>query len=218
VHVKQFTFADRLVKPINQTNMSTLSESEQKILDAAKKVFETYGYFGARMQQIADEAGISKASLHYYFRSKEKLFDHIFDETMAEFMPLVSVWEDDSEEWEEKLRTFITTFFSFLKTKSMLFIIREINRNPNVLIERDKKSKGKNNRFLAYFDKLQKAGKIKDIDARLIFILMHSLCAYPIMNNVFFKLKTNTNDKEYEVLMNQYTDFVANFLIHGIKK
>ena len=77
--------------------MSNLTEPEQKILDAAKKVFETQGYTGARMQQIADEAGISKASLHYYFRSKENLFERIFDETMSDFMELVSTWNDDSE-------------------------------------------------------------------------------------------------------------------------
>ena len=48
--------------------------TEEKILTAAKKVFLTRGMDGARMQDIADEAGINKALLHYYFRSKEKLF------------------------------------------------------------------------------------------------------------------------------------------------
>ena len=47
--------------------------TEEKILAAAKKVFMTRGMAGARMQDIADEAGINKALLHYYFRSKDKL-------------------------------------------------------------------------------------------------------------------------------------------------
>ena len=93
--------------------MSELTEPEKKILDAAKKVFELHGYAGARMQQIADEAEISKASLHYYFRSKENLFERIFDETMSDFMELVSTWNDDSEHWEDKLRRFICEFFVF---------------------------------------------------------------------------------------------------------
>ena len=79
--------------------------SEQKILDAAKRVFENYGYTGARMQQIADEAGISKASLHYYFRSKENLFDRIFEETISAFLPITMTWDDESTEWEEKMRS-----------------------------------------------------------------------------------------------------------------
>ncbi|PLW96253.1 MAG: hypothetical protein C0591_09195 [Marinilabiliales bacterium] len=53
--------------------------TEDKIVEAAKKVFIQKGMDGARMQQIADEAGINKALLHYYFRTKNKLFEKIFD-------------------------------------------------------------------------------------------------------------------------------------------
>ena len=49
-------------------------KTEEKILEAAKKVFHRKGYEGSRMQEIADEADINKALLHYYFRIKEKLF------------------------------------------------------------------------------------------------------------------------------------------------
>jgi len=52
--------------------------TEDKIVEAAKKVFIQKGMDGARMQQIADEAGINKALLHYYFRTKNKLFEKIF--------------------------------------------------------------------------------------------------------------------------------------------
>ena len=52
--------------------------TEQTILEAAKKIFIHKGMDGARMQEIADEAGINKALLHYYFRSKDKLFEAIF--------------------------------------------------------------------------------------------------------------------------------------------
>lgn len=198
--------------------MSELSNPEKKILDAAKKVFEASGYSGARMQQIADEAGISKASLHYYFRSKEKLFDHIFDETMKEFMPLLSTWDDDSEDWEEKMRTFITSFFSFLKTKSLLFILREINRNPDLLLERRKAGKHRKNGFMSYFTEMQNKGKIRNIDVKLVYIFMHSLCAYPIINSVLFKKSMGMNDKEFDKYMEQYPALVADFLIEGIKK
>ena len=58
--------------------------TEQKILDAAKQVFMENGLDGARMQDIADKAGINKALLHYYFRSKDKLFERIFMEEAHE--------------------------------------------------------------------------------------------------------------------------------------
>ena len=53
-----------------QTDIGT----EQKILLAARKIFFQKGLAGARMQDIANEAGINKAILHYYFRSKDQLF------------------------------------------------------------------------------------------------------------------------------------------------
>src|SRR6478735_10691909 len=64
--------------------------TEEKILNAAKKVFLTKGMDGARMQDIADKAGINKALLHYYFRSKDKLFERIFIEEAQKFMPRVT--------------------------------------------------------------------------------------------------------------------------------
>src|SRR3954465_4747970 len=60
--------------------------TENRILDAARKVFLVKGMDGARMQDIANEAGINKAMLHYYFRSKEKLFEMIFQEEIGKLM------------------------------------------------------------------------------------------------------------------------------------
>jgi AcrR family transcriptional regulator len=197
--------------------MSDLTESEKKILDAAKKVFEADGYSGARMQHIADEAGISKASLHYYFRSKENLFERIFDETMTDFMQLVSTWNDDSENWESKLRHFIIQFFDFLKTKSLLFILGEINRNPELLLSRRKKSKPKA-KFISYFENLQETGKMKPSNMYIIYVFMHSLCAYPILNARMFQMSTGMNNHDFELFMKRYPETVADLLINALKK
>jgi AcrR family transcriptional regulator len=53
-------------------------QTEDKIFEAATLVFEEKGMAGARMQNIADRAGINKALLHYYFRTKDHLFDAVF--------------------------------------------------------------------------------------------------------------------------------------------
>ena len=63
--------------------------TEQKILDAAKEVFQKKGMTGARMQEIADKAGINKALLHYYYRTKEKLFEKAFEAAFSLFYPKV---------------------------------------------------------------------------------------------------------------------------------
>ncbi|MEZ4979992.1 MAG: helix-turn-helix domain-containing protein [Saprospiraceae bacterium] len=61
--------------------------TEEKIIQAAKSAFLEHGMAGARMQDIADRAGINKALLHYYFRSKEKLFEIIFKEAFFKLVP-----------------------------------------------------------------------------------------------------------------------------------
>ena len=65
-------------------------ETEKIIIKAAHEVFIEKGLQGARMQEIADRAGINKALLHYYFRSKDKLFDAVFQDIIKEIIPAVS--------------------------------------------------------------------------------------------------------------------------------
>src|SRR4051812_34247257 len=102
---------DQMVKPYS---MITTTEAESRILEAARREFETRGYDGARMQEIADAAGISKASLHYYFRSKDKLFERIFEEALQEYLPIVHALSDDSLDWEEKVRRFTKEITRFI--------------------------------------------------------------------------------------------------------
>ena len=58
-----------MVKPSGQTRV----DAKSRILDAADEIFVRRGIDGARMQEIADHAGVNKALLHYYFRSKAQL-------------------------------------------------------------------------------------------------------------------------------------------------
>ena len=64
-------------------------DTEERILAAAHAVFLRHGAHGARMQDIADEAGVNKALLHYYFRSKDRLAEEVFRRTFAGIIPVV---------------------------------------------------------------------------------------------------------------------------------
>src|SRR2546428_8027283 len=72
-------------KPAARKDVST----EQKILDAAHVVFVRRGSAGARMQEIAAEAGVNQALLHYYFRTKEHLAKAAFERAAMQLMPAV---------------------------------------------------------------------------------------------------------------------------------
>jgi Transcriptional regulator len=70
-----------------KTTATRDGETEKHILDAAKAVFILRGTAGARMQEIAEEAGVNQALLHYYFRSKEKLSEAVFRDTAGRMFP-----------------------------------------------------------------------------------------------------------------------------------
>lgn len=197
--------------------MKLSTDTERKILDAARQEFEKKGYNGTRMQVIADEAGISKASLHYYFRSKDNLFEKIFTEAMDEYVPLIITWMDDQMNWEEKVKQFTHDLIEFIRKGRMLFLIREINRNPDLLAERIKKAKS-GNRIVLYFDEVQKAQQIQSIDTRYLYILLNSICCFPSMNQPMFQQALRLSPKQYDELMKGYAETAAQFFIQAIKK
>lgn len=200
-------------------NAETSISTEEAILVAARKVFELKGFDGARMQEISDRAGINRALLHYYFRSKDKMFERIFDEALERFMPLLSTWDQDPDEsWELKLKRFVRTFITFLKANSMLFLLREIIRKPDLLTSRTKKYRKGLNKFVLYFERLKLEGQIRsDLDSRHIYIIIYSLCSFPLMNAIVFSYSLRISTKEYDELMAGYPEIISNLLIQLLK-
>ncbi len=116
-------------------NKELTLDTEEKILQAATKVFERDGYAGARMQVIADEAGMNKALLHYYFRSKEKLFSKIFLEKYNKFFSTLSILADQEMDFFEKIDKVIDSYMEMLiqnpEMPSML--INTITHHPELI-------------------------------------------------------------------------------------
>lgn len=86
------------------------AHTEERIFEAAIKVFSLKGKDGARMQEIADLAGINKAMLHYYFRSKEKLYEAVFIYVFQRFSQKHVHCLTEAPTFAETLRAFIHTF------------------------------------------------------------------------------------------------------------
>jgi TetR/AcrR family transcriptional regulator len=106
--------------------------TEQLIFEAARKVFMQKGLAGARMQEIADEAGINKSLLHYYFRSKEKLFDGIFNDVVSKIaFRLGEAFEKDMDVMQ-RIRVIVDSYIDILYENQYLpmFVLNEMNHNP----------------------------------------------------------------------------------------
>ncbi len=91
------------------------TETEERIFEAALTVFARKGKDGARMQEIADEAAINKAMLHYYFRSKDQLYEAVFDYVFRRFMESFGAAIQGASGFEEMLRTFIDRYIEFVQ-------------------------------------------------------------------------------------------------------
>lgn len=107
-------------------------QTEQRIFEAATDVFEEKGMTGARMQDISNRAGINKALLHYYFRTKEQLFNAVFEMVAKKmFAKFTHIFEEDLP-LEEKIRYFFREHIAFLQKNPRLpsFVLNEISQNP----------------------------------------------------------------------------------------
>ena len=106
--------------------------TEERIYEAARKVFLKKGLAGARMQEIADEAGINKALLHYYFRNKEKLFEGIFNEVILRLSIGVRGIFESNMDVLSKFKEFVNIYVDvLLETPYLpLFVMNEMNHNP----------------------------------------------------------------------------------------
>ena len=197
---------------------STTTESD--ILNAAKRIFQHKGMVGARMQEIADEAGINKALLHYYFRSKQLLFEAVFKKAFSMLAPqLNEVMNADSSIFE-KIKNFSSNYISFVIKHPYLpnFIIQELNRNPEfvkkLLTEEHfptiKKFKKQVNEKVA-------EGKIRPIKAEQLFINIMALNIFPFIGAPLLKGFINAEDKVYKQLMEDRKTEVADFIINAIK-
>jgi TetR/AcrR family transcriptional regulator len=111
----------------------TDKQTEEKIFDAATEVFVEKGMDGARMQDIASHAGINKALLHYYYRTKDQLFNKVFEKIAGKMFEKFAPVFDNNLTLEEKIRFFFRAHITFLQENPRLpgFILNEINRNPS---------------------------------------------------------------------------------------
>ncbi len=159
----------------------TKDNTEEKIIDAATAVFVQKGMDGARMQEIADKAGINKALLHYYFRSKEKLFDAIFNRLIGVAFPRIgSVLQSDLPVLK-KVEEAIDAYLDLLLKYPFLpaFILKELNRDAAMfftIIERSGFSIEPIRRMLR---EAMDRGELRPMKPEHLIVNVIGLCVFP---------------------------------------
>src|SRR5215510_10944602 len=106
--------------------------TEQRILDAARTVFVRHGTAGARMQEIAQEAGVNQALLHYYFRSKERLAQAVFQQLAQRLFPALIETLGSDLSLDEKIERLVAIYLDNLSRSPFLpgYLLSELHYHP----------------------------------------------------------------------------------------
>lgn len=196
--------------------------AEERILAAAKKVFTTRGMAGARMQDIADEAGINKALVHYYFRDKEKLFETVFMEEAQKFFPKINSIFNSEEPLFQKIENFVTEYIDEMQENPYLpwFVMNEINRDPDKFLYKvwGNENLPKPAKFLEQIEAEIKKGTIRRISPMHLLMNMISMTIFPFVGRPMFVRNLRLTDKQFVEIMEQRKTEIPKFIIEAIKK
>lgn len=118
-------------------NTEQNQDMEVKILEAAKVVFVRKGYESTKMSDIAAEVGIGRTALHYYFRTKEMLFDAIFGQIIAEIVPNIEPIANMDCPFLDKMEKIIPVYADILSRNPLLpiFVAKEMDRDVLHLLQ-----------------------------------------------------------------------------------
>ena len=184
-------------KKIEEVDLST----EEKIKEAAQKVFMKKGYAATRTRDIADEAGINLALLNYYFRSKENLFELIMMEKLAKFFGAVApVLNDSTASLEAKITTVVTNYIDLLTANPdlPLFILSEIRHNPERFASKLPLTKVVESHLIK-----QLAEKRPDINPLHFLMNILGMTVFPFIMKPVFHASAVLNEKNFSARMEE---------------
>lgn len=195
--------------------------TEEKILTAAKQVFIRKGMSGARMQEIADEAGINKSLLHYYFRSKDKLFEEVFRNTIKSFVPRIDMLLSSGKSFESKIQEFVNEYINLLTNNPHLpqFILHELNRDPERLIQIMSDSGIKEMNIMQHIESMLKENGLIQVDVKHFLINLIALCVFPFVARPIIEHVLLRSQKiNYDNIIEERKTEIPKFILNSIKK
>lgn len=192
--------------------------TEKQILIAARDVFIAKGYEGARMQEIADQAGINKALLHYYFRSKENLFDAVFSEVAAHLFPAMKQLLEADLGLTEKITFFVKIYLQALHENPYIpaFVINTLNSNPERFLKYIKKS-GINPMGLQQQIEAEAAqGLIRKVKAEHLLVNIIAMCLFPFIARPIVQNIFDMKDEDYLLYLQDRQAEIIDFVLKSI--
>jgi AcrR family transcriptional regulator len=198
-----------------KTKPAKEATTEQKIKEAARKLFTQKGFAATRTRDIAEEAGINLALLNYYFRSKQKLFDLIMMENFRQFLQGVTVhFRDENITMVERVERIVEAYIDFLTEfpDIPLFILNEIRGNPSKIVARIHEEAGPmRSSFLKQMQEAHKAGK-SAMDPFHFVANLVGLTVFPFIGRPVLLRVTGVSDEKFDQFMQERKKLVPQWI------
>lgn len=201
----------------NTLKTKDYSDVELKIIDAANKVFLQYGVETATMQQIAQEADISRTALHYYFRNKSQLYNCIIDILSSRIIPQLSSILSSEASVLEKIEMFVDNYIDLIIEYPMVpgFILSEMQKESNWILDALEK-KISDTDIATFIIQIQQEigeGKINATTPIDIISNVMGLCIFPIVGRHAYVKFVFDNDKDaYISYLNERKKTITNVI------
>lgn len=190
--------------------------TEERIKAAARKVFHQKGFAGTRTRDIAEEAGINHAMLNYYFRSKEKLFEMVMMETMAQFFKGVNLMlNDESTSLDEKIDLIVSNYVDLLLKEPELptFILNEVRPNPQAFVEQNPIKEALTHSVLTrQYAEAVARGEITEPNLMQAILNVIGLVIFPFIAKPILTSIVNIPEEQYKALMLQRKTLIPQWI------
>ena len=195
--------------------------TEEKIIAAAHNVFLEKGYEGTRMREIAEHANINKGLLHYYFRSKDKLFVAVFSIVFRKAIGKINEVLEADIPLFTKIKNFVDSYIDIILKNPLIprFVINELNRNPDLFIEKVNliKNRPNVNVFIQQLHEKGMAGEIRKVDPVHFFMHMISACIFPFLGKPLFQIILDIDNTNYQRVIEERKKEVTALLINSLR-
>ncbi|HLT75196.1 MAG TPA: TetR/AcrR family transcriptional regulator [Ohtaekwangia sp.] len=159
-------------------------QTQDLIKETAKSLFFKKGYLKATTQEIADEAGVNRALIHYYFRSRDQLLEMLLDESLCEKKERVRTILSSDLPFREKIALYIDVVVDYALEFPFLepFIISETARNPEKISEFCSKDRGKSSELIGpQLEEEIRKKRIAPISPEHFMVNLSAMCHYPLL-------------------------------------
>jgi TetR/AcrR family transcriptional regulator len=217
-----------MVNPRTEATPPLDQDTESRILDAAHAVLMRQGTAGARMQEIAREAGVNKALLHYYFRSKDRLAEAVFQRAARRLLPPVIATLGSDAPLEEKVERVIALELENLERTPLLpgYILCEISHHPERVEQLvatvtgtpvERLMPGLIEKLGEQIDERVRAGTMRPIAPAQFVANLLALCLFPFAAQPMMKVIFGWDQSGFDAFIAERKERLAGFFLSALR-